>query len=113
MNPDESLDAAQEGLADLYAVEKAAGRHGAIAEHDEVLGRGLGHGFLDAHHQSVDRAEEPLPMREDGLVHWVLGIGILGHGVQEGAAAKTGGLDVLGDRLGNGPECLRCSPRSA
>ena len=50
MNSDESLDAAQKRLADLCSVEKAAGRHGAVAEHDEVLGCGLGHGFLNTHH---------------------------------------------------------------
>src|SRR5882757_3255747 len=59
VSPDESLDAAEEGFADLYPVEKAAGRHGAIAEHDEVLRGGLGLGFLDARHQGVDRVEEP------------------------------------------------------
>ena len=36
-------------------------------------------------------------MGEHGLVDRVVGVGILGHGVQEGASAEAGGLDALGD----------------
>ena len=39
----QSLDAAaEEGFADQGRVEEAAGRHGAVAEHDEVAGGRLG-----------------------------------------------------------------------
>ena len=48
MNLDESVDAAQEGFADQYRVEQAAGGHGAVAKHDEVLRGRLGLGLLDA-----------------------------------------------------------------
>jgi hypothetical protein len=34
---DEPVDPAEEGLADQHRVEEAPGRHGPVAQHDEVL----------------------------------------------------------------------------
>jgi hypothetical protein len=90
MNLDETIDSAQEGLADQDWVEQAARRHGAVAKHDEVLRGRAGLVFLDARHQGRDGVEEPLAVGEDGLVGGMVGIGILGYGVEEGAPAKAG-----------------------
>ena len=90
MRLDQSVDAAPEGLADHIRVEEATGGHGAVAQHDEVLGGGLGLGLGDARHQGVDRGEEPLAVRKDRLVHGMAGVGVFGHGVEEGAATEAG-----------------------
>ena len=49
-------------------------------------------------------------MGEDGRMGGMVGIGILGYGVQEGVPAKAGRLDALGDRCGNGPDGVGRGP---
>jgi hypothetical protein len=44
--------------------------------------------------QLRDGVQEPLAMGEHGPVHRVLGVGVFGDGVEEGASAEPGGLDA-------------------
>jgi hypothetical protein len=97
IDPEESFDAAEEGLRYQGRVEEAAGRHRAVAEHDEVAGRGSGRFLVDARHQYGERVEEPLSVGDDFLVDGLAGVGILRGGVQEGASAESGALDAVSD----------------
>lgn len=106
VDPKESLDPAEEGPGHQLGVEKAAGRHGAVAQHDEVVGGGIRRRVVDPRHHHDEGVQEPLPMGEDLLVDGLVDGGILRRGVQEGAAAEPGGLDGLSDRVRNGQESV-------
>ena len=54
--------------------------------------------------QLRDGVQEPLPVGQYGPVDRVGRVGILGHGVEEGAAAETGGPDPVDDRPRDGPD---------
>ncbi|GAA3208641.1 hypothetical protein GCM10017690_17430 [Microbacterium terregens] len=43
-------------------------------------------------------------MLEDGTVDRVVGVGVFGRGVEEGAPAEARALDVVGDGLGDGAD---------
>lgn len=79
----------QETLTGPHRVEQAAGRHGSVAEHDDMPGGRLGGCLANPRQQLGDGVQEPLAMGEDGPVHRVLGIGVLGDGVEEGASAEA------------------------
>jgi hypothetical protein len=63
---------------------------------------GLGEAVPDLREQVRDDPQEPLAVRDDPLVDGVRGVGVLDRGVEEGAPAEAGGLDIRGDVGGDG-----------
>lgn len=102
----DSFDALQEGLADQFGVEEAAGRHGAVAEHDEVSPGGVGGYVAGLCQQCRDAVQEPLPVGQDGLVDRMGGVRVFGRRVEEGAAAEAGGPDAFGDGQADGADLV-------
>lgn len=94
----------QEGLGDQLGVEEAPGRHRTVPEHDEVPPGGDAVTVPDLREQLRDGVQEPLPVGQHGPVHGVGRVRVLGHGVEEGAAAETGGPDPVHDGPRDGPD---------